>query len=60
MSDSYMKLLYQYVDHAPPSWQPGGLVWVQNGPGPRDGGSDHATVTGLAGSVKSVTHVPAW
>src|SRR6266540_3475063 len=39
----------QYDDHAPPSWV-----------GTSGGGSDQATVTGLAGSVKSVTQVPAW
>src|SRR6266536_2005981 len=49
ISDSKTKLLYQYDDHAPPSWV-----------GTSGGGSDQATVTGLAGSVKSVTHVPAW
>src|SRR6266498_5449298 len=49
ISDSNTKLLYQYDDQAPPSWV-----------GTSGGGSDQATVAGLAGSVKSVTHVPAW
>ena len=44
-----MKLLYQYDDQAPP----------RSG-GSSGGGSDHATVRALAGSVKSTTHVPAW
>ena len=42
-----MKLLYQYDDQAPP--RSGGL----------SAGSDHPSVTGLAGSVNSVTQVPA-
>src|SRR5919106_1928168 len=55
-----MKLLYQYDDHTPPSSQPGG--W-QNGVANVTGiggGSDQASSTAFARSVKSTTLVPDW